>query len=105
VAGFVRNTQDGSRCNDRRIDGIVGFTIEQTGRVIRGVWCQGWQVDLTLQRSNFCSTGDLVLFGSLVHRFLGQLVSVFYFLRTFLRDSDGGLIYEFPIVFGKRPGL
>ena len=105
IGATVLDNGDGSRCNDRRIDGIVGFTIEQTGRVIRGVWCQGWQVDLTLQRSSFCSTGDLVLFGSLVHRFLGQLVSVFYFLRTFLRDSDGSLLYEFPIVFGKRPGL
>lgn len=105
IGATVLDNGEGSRRNDRRIEGIVGFNIEQSGRVIRGVWYQGWEVDLTLERSSFCSIGDLVLFGSLVHRFLGQLVSAFYFLRTFLRDTDGSLLYEFPIVFGKRPGL
>jgi type VI secretion system protein ImpG len=88
--------------NEKRISGIIGMTIVPCGRIIKGAWRQGWNVQIRLDPDCFCSQGDMWLFGAMSDQFIRGFASESFFTKISIEDVRNGVEYEWPARMGKR---
>lgn len=89
--------------NRKRIDGITDISVRACDRLVRGVPVRGQEVQVTVNASNFISTGDMYLFGMLLDRLMGSFASLNCFTEFSLVDSSTNEVYSWPMRAGDRP--
>jgi type VI secretion system protein ImpG len=103
---YIFSGRGGSKqesANRKRIDSIMGVSVQPCDRLIRGIPMRGQEVKVTVNASNFTSTGDMYLFGLMLDRLIGSFASLNCFTEFSLVDSNTNEVYSWPARMGDRP--
>ena len=104
---YTRGADDAAHI-DRQIDGIISVKTEPIVRRLtnRGhlAFGHGVQVSITCQEKAFEGTG-VYLFGSILEKVLGRLVSINSFTELVLSTQERGEVYQWPARAGQRQVL
>lgn len=89
--------------NQKRVDGIEGLSVKPADRLVRGHLVRGQEIRLTVRQDHFAGLGDLLVFGSIMDRFLSEYSSMNTFTRLEIKEIVSGETYVWPERIGDRP--
>ena len=89
--------------NLKRVEGIVAVTARPADSLVRGFLVRGREIEIQARQDHFASTGDLVLFGSVMDRFFSEYSSINSFTRFRIREMITGETFKWPDKVGGRP--
>jgi len=89
--------------NQKRVDGIEELSVEPSDRLVRGHLVRGQEITLTVRQDHFAGLGDLLIFGAVMDRFLGEYSSMNTFTRLEIKETVSGETYVWPERLGDRP--
>ena len=84
------------------IEGIRGFSSTPEERLMQGRPIRGQLLRLTLSRSSFVSTGEMVLLAHILDKVLAGFSTVNNYTRLVMTDSESGERIEWPARLGIR---
>lgn len=89
--------------NLKRVDGIEEMGVRATDRLVGGLLVRGQEITLTVRQDHFAGLGDLLIFGTVLDRFLGEYASMNTFTRLEIKETVSGETYAWPERIGDRP--
>ncbi len=87
------------------MEGVEGLAVEPEERLVGVHMMRGRRIRADLRQDHFASPGDMVLFGSVLDRFLSVYASMNSFTRFSVRDVVKGDDYKWSPRIGGRPLL
>jgi type VI secretion system protein ImpG len=96
---------DTRRANRRRIDGIRSVSWTPTTALHHGAVVRGLHLCIEVSESHFPSTGDLCLFGDVLHRFLTAYATINTCVQLSVVGHPSGRSLEWMPTAGTRPPL
>ncbi len=76
--------------NQKRIQGISDFSIENEDRLIRGMVVRGEKITITVSKDDFASMGDVIMFGSVIDEFFSRYSSINAYVRLCINEAISG---------------
>lgn len=86
----------------REIQGIMGLSVSPVRRLVKGNMLQGQRIELTANRDFYASTGNLLLFCSVLDHFFGVYSAMHTFTQMQLKESVTGEVATWPQRMGAR---
>lgn len=86
----------------RRINSIEDVKSIPSEMIMKGCPIRGVQIIITLRESAFKDSGDIHLFGQILHEFLGQFISINSFLELEFIQKPSGKILQWEPKEGKK---
>lgn len=88
--------------NMRKVGGISALEKKASQRLLDGCMIRGTDLSLTMRLDHFSSTGDMLLFGSVLDYFFGVYSSMNTYTRLQLKDAMTGNSYSWKPRLGDR---
>ena len=88
--------------NQKRIDAIEDFTIEQVDRVSRGYMLRGHKVTMKVRQDYFASIGDLYLFCTVILHFLSSYTTLNTFVELEVKEIITGESLVWAPILGNK---
>lgn len=85
-----------ANANMRRIDGIKEMDVTNCETLVEGIPVAGSHVRLKVSGDHFACSGDLDLFGCVLHRFLEEYASINGYVRLTIDETTRGESYQWP---------
>lgn len=100
----IREGRDRTRisANLREIQGITDLRVSPLRRLVRGNMVQGQRIELTASKDYYASTGNLLLFCSVLDHFFGAYSAMHTFTHMQMKEDITGEISTWPQRMGTR---
>jgi len=93
----------GITANLKRVEGITDVSASPADSLFRGFLVRGQEITIEARQDHFASTGDLVLFGSVMDRFFSEYSSLNSFTRLRIKETITGETFAWSDKVGGRP--
>lgn len=88
--------------NLREIDGIREISASTVRRLVKGNMVHGQRIEMAADKDYYASTGNLMLFGSILDHFFGAYSAMQTFTQLQLKETSTGEIFTWPDRMGAR---
>jgi type VI secretion system protein ImpG len=88
--------------NLREIEGISNLAVSPVRRLVKGNMIHGQRIEIAADKAHYASTGNLLLFASVLDHFFSAYSAMQTFTRMELKENSTGEIFTWPERMGTR---